>query len=765
MRSALTLLIALLLSGCLYTGTDDDDVATDDDDVAADDDDSVVDDDDSVTVDDDDIAPDDDDIAPDDDDVAPDDDDVAPDDDDVAPDDDDVAPVDGDGDGWPIDEDCDDGDPQVFPGAPDDACDGLDTDCAPDGDEVDDDGDGWMECEGDCDDADPQTFPGAPDTCSSVDNDCDGTLDPMDGDDDGDGATQCNGDCDDTDPTVGPSQVEICDGLDTDCDGLLPPGEVDADGDGWMECEGDCDDTDATVAPGQPELCDGLDTDCDGTLPTDEVDGDNDGVMVCDGDCDDGDPAVWPASGWDDPSDGLDTDCGAGSDTSLAWAHAFVEGGVGDGAGTSVAFADVDGDGLSDVLVGAPFSDAAGADAGVAWLFFGASLAVGGTFGPTDADLELRGVQAGDRTGTSLASAGDVDGDGLDDLVIGAPLATISGSDTGVAYVVFGATAVSAASPMPLSLADVVLQGNDDGDLAGHAVASAGDMDGDGLDEVVVGAPGADGDKGYAYLTWGSTLIGGGLVDLQDTDVVMNSDDEEQVGWALAPAGDIDGDGLGDLLVGAPAQTSSWNAPGRAYLVLAADLGFGEDEFELTDAHARMVCPNGWLDCGVAVTGGDFDGDGLADAAVSTTASSWLADGAVYLFTGQALAGGGVLQTGAAWMTVEGVASGDLAGWSLSSGDVDGDGVVDLAIGVPLHDGAAPDVGAVGLMYASGLSGGTVSMAGAFDDVFRDDLAGDESGRAVAIDGDLNGDGRHDVLIGAPAWSGGAGRAVLLLSP
>ena len=207
------------------------------------------------------------------------------------------------------DGDCDDGDPAVYPGAPE-QCNGLDDNC--DGnvpvEELDGDGDGHRPCDGDCNDHEAAIYPGAAEVCDHLDNDCDGALGPDEIDDDGDGLDECDGDCDDTNPDVRPGRPEICDGLDDNCDGQLPPGESDLDGDGFMGCADDCNDASSSVYPGAPELCNGQDEDCDGAPGADEVDADGDGWMVCEGDCDDGAVEVHPNM----PElcmDGLDNDC------------------------------------------------------------------------------------------------------------------------------------------------------------------------------------------------------------------------------------------------------------------------------------------------------------------------------------------------------------------------------------------------------------------------------------------------------------------------
>ena len=193
----------------------------------------------------------------------------------------------------------------------DETCNGVDDDCDGLTDEgFDADADQVTSCGGDCDDADPQRWPGAPELCDGRDNDCDGEIDE-ELDVDGDGVTPCAGDCDDADPGRYPGRQETCDGVDQDCDGQTDEG-FDEDGDGWTSCGGDCAPGDPRVHPGAPEECDDRDSDCDGE---DAPDGDGDGWSRCEEDCDD-DPLRHPGRE-EIPGNGIDEDCD-GEDARLA---------------------------------------------------------------------------------------------------------------------------------------------------------------------------------------------------------------------------------------------------------------------------------------------------------------------------------------------------------------------------------------------------------------------------------------------------------------
>jgi len=166
----------------------------------------------------------------------------------------------------------------------------------------------------DCDDSDPNVYPGATEVCDGKDTNCDGVQWQSDHDLDGDGVAACAGDCNDNDPAIYPGATELCDGKDNDCNNSLPINERDLDGDGFRLCDSppDCNDNNATAYPGAIELCgDAVDNNCDGVV--DEAncfcpDADNDGVTTCAGDCNDSDPNIYPGA-TEICTDGIDNDC------------------------------------------------------------------------------------------------------------------------------------------------------------------------------------------------------------------------------------------------------------------------------------------------------------------------------------------------------------------------------------------------------------------------------------------------------------------------
>jgi len=255
-----------------------------------------------------------------------------------------------------------------------------------------------------------------------------------------------------------------------------------------------------------------------------------------------------------------------------------------DFAGSAVAGAgDVNGDGLDDLIVGAYGSDITGDTSGRAYVVFGKSSAT---------PVELSAIASGlggfaidgefpfDQAGAAVGGAGDVNGDGLADLVIGAPLADANSDDTGRSYVVFGK-----ASPAAVQLAEVTLgmggfaiDGQQVRDYSGFAVDAAGDVNGDGLDDVIIGAYGANpsGDaSGRSYVVFGreetSQLLLNGIANGDGGFAIDGEEGDDYSGFACGAAGDADGDGFADVIVGAFGSDAKGDGAGRSYVVLGGD--------------------------------------------------------------------------------------------------------------------------------------------------------------------------------------------------
>lgn len=488
----------------------------------------------------------------------------------------------------------------------------------------------------------------------------------------------------------------------------------------------------------------------------------------------------------------------------LAPADGFAISGAapGDAAGISVADAgDVDGDGIADLIVGAFRSDAGGPDAGAAYVVYGRA----GTRDGLDlSDLAAADGFAlfgasGDRAGYSVAGAGDVNGDGFADLIIGVPGADQGGTDAGGAHVVYGA----AGTRGPLALHSLAAEdgfhilGNRFSDAAGSRVAGAGDVNGDGIDDLLLGAPDGpfdDGDTndGEVHVLYGRAGTRGPIdvTSLAEADGFTLFGDAQgtDFGFSVAAAGDVNGDGIGDVIVGASRGLDRGADGGEAYVIYGSSDARGPIDLELLN---EFDLPFGFAirgdaafdATGFSVSGaGDVNGDGIDDLIVGAPFGDDgdTNAGEAYVIFGRAGARGAIELTDLAaadGFAILGGAAADQSGFSVAgAGDINGDGAADLIIGAPFADAGGPDSGGAAVVFGAGPAPGNpgvIIVATDGDDTVSaaltsagQPLPGRRDDRVFGLAGDdlLNGLAGADTLRGGTGddtLNGGAGADLL----
>ena len=407
---------------------------------------------------------------------------------------------------------------------------------------------------------------------------------------------------------------------------------------------------------------------------------------------------------------------------------------------------------------------------------------------PTTIDLASLGVQgttlfgaeAFDRSGYSVSDAGDVNGDGFDDFVIGASQADSVGNsrfDSGETYLIFGRITQSGTVDLGnLGALGATIIGAENFDNAGNSVSSAGDVNGDGFDDLLIGAFSADGasnarsSSGESYIVFGRASLSGtiDLINLGTAGVtIFGAERFDRSGASVSSAGDVNGDGFDDILIGAERSYSVGNSrtyAGESYVVFGsatlpatidlANLGtagttiFGSEAFDQssgTVSSAGDVNGDGFDDLLV----GAYRGDGLSNSR-SSSGESYVIFGATTLPATIDLA-----TLGTAGITIFGAESGDASGISVSNaGDVNGDGFDDLLIGAYLGDGPSNSrffAGDCYVVFGGTLQPSTIDLANlglSGITIFGVEIF-DQSGQSVSAAGDVNADGYDDLLVGS----------------
>jgi len=672
---------------------------------------------------------------------------------------------------------------------------------------------------------------------------------------DGDNWALCAGDCDDNDNERFPQLVaESCgDGVDRNCNGIIEPDAAheevtwyeDSDEDGYgtgnswtTNCNapigfvaepGDCDDEDQSLNPAATDVCeDGTDQDCDGADEVCPVDNDNDGYSPPE-DCDDSDGGVHPGA-WDTPGgDDLDCDGDHGAIGAGVSGRIFTSECVSSGSnrGFSVGPAgDFWGNGVPDLVFGNPAClPSAGTASGRSYLWrsSGGSAAAGlGDVLPAVGASEVLGVQGtygayleGDSdtsTGYSVALGGDVNDDGLSDMLIGAPGPDATNNGGGAVYLILGretgalVPGGTTAIGLSAAAADRTFYSTNPWDNVGESVAWAGDVDGDGYDEILIGAPHYGNNEGRVYLLDGQTIANPvvsssgcpgtfcrDLSSLTSSDTTFTGAADSKLGGVIAAGKDITGDGRPDLALGAPNDNTvylwfsdilnssssptlggNWSTFTSSMQLQGTVTGgqFGQSLVMLDDLPTDN---NSFSCCSSSTCPIDFDCSGGETAelligqpgASGSHPKAFLVHSSIILE--QWSLGGNALNAsaGTSISFTPDASDGSTEGFggALAAGDVDGDGQPDLLICADHAEVGGDSERGRGFLYLGNTLSANSNLGGEDASyIFHGESAGDRFCSSATFPGDIDGDGRNDVLIGAERAGNAVGKAYLFSS-
>jgi len=375
-------------------------------------------------------------------------------------------------------------------------------------------------------------------------------------------------------------------------------------------------------------------------------------------------------------------------------------------------------------------------------------------------------LDKGDQFGSAVADPGDLEADGVRDLAVGTPFDDDDGKDRGAVWMLFMDDNGQVDQEQKISSDAGDFAGNlDDDDLFGSAVAGIGDLDGDGAFDLAVGAPGGDengpgrGEVWILFLDTEGKVLREQKISDSDGDFNGDLDDDDRFGSAIAAIGDVNGDGITDLAVGAPNDDDGSNNAGAVWILFMRMDGSVDAWQKVSDSEGSF---GGSLDgedhFGAAVAGiGDLDDDGIPDLVVGAPGGdkSGTDRGEIWVLF---LDSEGKVRDEQRIADSDGGFEGALAdddsfGSAVANvGDLNGDGIPDLGVGAPNDDDGAANAGAIWILILK--TDGRVDAwqkvsgeAGGFNGNLEAD---DHFGAAIAGIGNINNSGLADLAVGTP---------------
>ena len=401
--------------------------------------------------------------------------------------------------------------------------------------------------------------------------------------------------------------------------------------------------------------------------------------------------------------------------------------------GTSVSgVGDVNGDGYGDVIVGAHSYDNGEINEGAAFVYYGSSIGIS----TVAAAMMMESNQEGAILGVSVSGAGDVNGDGYADIIVGASSYSNVETNEGAAFIYYGNVAGISATE------STIVESNQVESAMGYSVSDAGDVNNDGYADVIVGAPYYDNgelEEGAAF------LYHGGVFGISTVAAAMVESNQAgaNFGHSVSGAGDVNNDTYADVIVGALGYTNGEVQEGTAFVYHGGPSG-------ISTVAAAMVESNqgrAWFGVGVS-DAGDVNGDGYDDVIVGASGytSGESTEGVAFVYHG----GTTGISTTAAAMVQSNQTNAYMGRGVSGAGDVNNDGYADVIVGADRYDNGELEEGAA-FVYHGGPAGILTTAVA----MVESNQADAWFGKSVSGAGDVNNDGYADVIVGADGYTDG----------